>query len=39
MTCDCPFTVYFEDKLLAIYAPKDDRYYRVQYFGDSHENN
>ena len=39
MTCDCPFTVYFEDKLLAIYAPKDDKYYRVQYFGDSHENN
>lgn len=35
MSCRSPFTVYHNNKLLAIYAPLDDNnYYRVQYFGD-----
>lgn len=34
MNCNSPFTVYYNNKLLAIYAPKDEKYYRVQYFGD-----
>lgn len=35
MSCRSPFTVYHNNKLLAIYAPSDDNeYYRVQYFGD-----
>lgn len=34
MTCDTPFSVYFEGKLIAIYAPLKDKYYRVQYFGE-----
>lgn len=35
MSCRSPFSVYHNNKLLAIYAPSDDnKYYRVQYFGD-----
>ena len=35
MTCDSPFSVYYNDKLLAIYEPSNNKKYKlVQYFGE-----
>lgn len=35
MTCKSPFTVYYNDKLIAIYEPVgNNKYKKVQYFGD-----
>ena len=35
MTCDSPFSVYYNNKLLAIYEPSNNKKYKlVQYFGE-----
>lgn len=35
MTCKSPFTVYYDNKLIAIYEPVgNNKYKKVQYFGD-----